>query len=215
MKRCPECNRTYPDETLAFCLIDGAILSAPYDPPATTQASSLPFSDSPPTEIIPAHLLPAQPVKRSSRQRYAAALTLLLFVVGVSALLLNLRRGSSTESAKAASSIQEPKQAKLSPTEVFIAFYEAAKRKDVAAIKELVSKSTLTTLEDEAKSKNISLDNFLAEQSQLGLPTTLPETRNEKIDGDIATLEFKREGAASWSKATFAKEGGDWKLNFK
>jgi hypothetical protein len=164
---------------------------------------------------IPAHLLPAQAVKKSSRRRYAVALTVLLFVVGASALLLNLRRGGSTESAKAASSIQEPKQAKLSPTAVFIAFYEAAKRKDVAAIKELVSKGTLIALEDEAKSKNISLDNCLAEQSQLGLPATLPETRNEKIDGDIATLEFKREGAASWSTATFAKEGGDWNLNFK
>ena len=32
MKSCPACNRTYPDDTLAFCLIDGSVLSAPYDP---------------------------------------------------------------------------------------------------------------------------------------------------------------------------------------
>lgn len=32
MKRCPTCDRTYPDDTLAFCLIDGSVLSAPYDP---------------------------------------------------------------------------------------------------------------------------------------------------------------------------------------
>jgi len=31
MKSCPTCNRTYPDDTLAFCLIDGSVLSAPYD----------------------------------------------------------------------------------------------------------------------------------------------------------------------------------------
>jgi hypothetical protein len=31
MKRCPTCARTYPDDTLAFCLIDGSVLSAPYD----------------------------------------------------------------------------------------------------------------------------------------------------------------------------------------
>lgn len=32
MKSCPVCKRTYPDDTLAFCLIDGSVLSAPYDP---------------------------------------------------------------------------------------------------------------------------------------------------------------------------------------
>lgn len=31
MKSCPKCNRTYSDSTLAFCLKDGSILSAPYD----------------------------------------------------------------------------------------------------------------------------------------------------------------------------------------
>ncbi|MGB7924203.1 MAG: hypothetical protein WCF57_13255 [Pyrinomonadaceae bacterium] len=35
MKNCPACKRTYSDETLTFCLVDGAILSAPYDPHAT------------------------------------------------------------------------------------------------------------------------------------------------------------------------------------
>lgn len=41
MKSCPACKRTYPDETLAFCLEDGSILSAPYDPDGT-QLISLP-----------------------------------------------------------------------------------------------------------------------------------------------------------------------------
>ena len=35
MKRCPECNRTYSNESFSFCLADGALLSAPYDPEAT------------------------------------------------------------------------------------------------------------------------------------------------------------------------------------
>lgn len=30
MKHCPQCNRTYADESLSFCLADGALLSAPY-----------------------------------------------------------------------------------------------------------------------------------------------------------------------------------------
>src|SRR2546426_2548765 len=35
MKRCPTCNRTYSDDTLSFCLMDGAILSAPHIPQET------------------------------------------------------------------------------------------------------------------------------------------------------------------------------------
>src|SRR6185369_6700680 len=34
MKSCPTCKRTFED-TFTFCLIDGAILSAPFDPLAT------------------------------------------------------------------------------------------------------------------------------------------------------------------------------------
>jgi hypothetical protein len=32
MKKCLKCNSTYSDETLTFCLLDGSILSDPYDP---------------------------------------------------------------------------------------------------------------------------------------------------------------------------------------
>lgn len=35
MKKCPQCSRTYPDDTLAFCLEDGALLSASYNPQST------------------------------------------------------------------------------------------------------------------------------------------------------------------------------------
>ena len=34
MKKCPACNRTFED-TLTYCLIDGSVLSAPFDPHAT------------------------------------------------------------------------------------------------------------------------------------------------------------------------------------
>lgn len=42
MKSCPACNRTYSDETLAFCLEDGSLLSAPYDSEETRLLSSAP-----------------------------------------------------------------------------------------------------------------------------------------------------------------------------
>src|SRR6266446_1461278 len=57
MKSCPTCNRTYPDDNLAFCLMDGSVLSAPYDP-SETRAAPPRSNEPPPTEVIGA---PAKP----------------------------------------------------------------------------------------------------------------------------------------------------------
>jgi hypothetical protein len=53
MKTCPECNRTYPDDTLAFCLVDGAILSAPFDPEATHRIPTPRSTNPQATEFLP------------------------------------------------------------------------------------------------------------------------------------------------------------------
>jgi len=52
MKSCPTCSRTYPDDTLAFCLIDGSVLSAAYDPDATQRAPARGGSNSTQTQIL-------------------------------------------------------------------------------------------------------------------------------------------------------------------
>lgn len=54
MKKCPQCNRTYSDDTLSFCLEDGALLSASYDHSETqspTVAMNAP--EIPPTVAMP------------------------------------------------------------------------------------------------------------------------------------------------------------------
>ena len=51
MKSCPTCNRTYPDDTLAFCLVDGSVLSAPYDPGKPDQAPA-PGRSGQPTQLL-------------------------------------------------------------------------------------------------------------------------------------------------------------------
>jgi len=52
MKACPTCNRTYPDDTLAFCLIDGAVLSAPYESGETKRIQPARQTNPPPTEVL-------------------------------------------------------------------------------------------------------------------------------------------------------------------
>lgn len=44
MKRCPTCQRTYANDDFSFCLADGTLLSAPYDP---KQTLILPTPDNP------------------------------------------------------------------------------------------------------------------------------------------------------------------------
>ena len=53
MKSCPNCNRTYADDTLTFCLDDGALLSAPYDPHATLLIPAERHTAPARTEILP------------------------------------------------------------------------------------------------------------------------------------------------------------------
>ena len=52
MKSCPACHRTFED-TLTFCLVDGSILSAPFDPRATHEQPGARHTSPPPTEVMP------------------------------------------------------------------------------------------------------------------------------------------------------------------
>ena len=98
-----------------------------------------------------------------------------------------------------------------SPTETMMALHEAAKTKDAETIKKLVSKGTLDLLELSARNKNISVDELLKQEN--GAPfQEMPETRNEKIFGDAATVEVKYNTSGQWETIPFVKEDGIWKV---
>jgi hypothetical protein len=94
------------------------------------------------------------------------------------------------------------------PTEGIKAFWDAAKKKDAAAMKKTISKRMLTELEAEAKRENKPFDEFLV---SVNLPDPL-ETRDEKIEGDNATIDVKTR-SGSWKKTKLVKEDGEWKLD--
>lgn len=105
------------------------------------------------------------------------------------------------------------KKAASTPTEAFQSFYNAAKAKDTATLKTLMSKQFLEEAEREAKSENKSLDDFIANESQKGLPAKMPEIRDEKVEGDKATIQIKSENTTNWSTVSFVKEDGGWKVS--
>lgn len=102
-----------------------------------------------------------------------------------------------------------------SPTATLKAFYDATQKKDAEGIKKTLSKGTIEMLEGFAKAQNKTLDDTLKEG--LTKDTSgekLPESRNEKIDGDKATLEVKNDKTGQWETVPFVKEDGMWKIAF-
>ncbi len=79
MKRCSQCGRTYPDDSLAFCLDDGSLLSAPYDPNATLRMS-------PPTNPKTTEVLPSRSM--SERARPGNKSLVLYLAIGLGALIV-------------------------------------------------------------------------------------------------------------------------------
>ncbi|MGI8788147.1 MAG: hypothetical protein ACR2HG_10340 [Pyrinomonadaceae bacterium] len=102
------------------------------------------------------------------------------------------------------------------PTQSHAAMYQAMKNRDIAAYKKTLAKCYLDTVAGFAKRQNISTDEFIKKSLELVPAASIktPEVRNEKINGDTATLEEKdfRQGEG-WNVATYLKEDGDWKFS--
>lgn len=98
-----------------------------------------------------------------------------------------------------------------SPTEVLKTLSESSKTKDVAAIKNSVSRGTLKLIEETAKVQNTTVDEVLRKDNAAPFKE-LPEMRNEKIEGDTATIELKNSTSGGWEAVPFVREDGVWKL---
>lgn len=98
------------------------------------------------------------------------------------------------------------------PTDAYKAAYAARKNKDVPGLKKLMSKEIIEFLTEigGAGEKKQTLDELLMELCEKQQAPTA-EARNEKIDGNYATIEYLDE-KGDWSTMDFVKEGGGWKL---
>jgi len=100
------------------------------------------------------------------------------------------------------------------PTATFKAYFDAQQKKDIATMKQTLSKTSLAMMEASAKQQGVTLDKMI--QAQLDHPASkidkLPESRNEKVTGDNATLELRNEEANRWDTMYFVKEDSKWKI---
>ncbi len=145
-----------------------------------------------------------------------------LFIIGSLgfALACNAPETKKADETKPAESNTEKKddakpvsETASTPTETMKSFLDALKKKDVKVIKASLSKASLAQYEKAAEAANKTLDEFILSDEDNSMKE-MPEMRNEKIDGDSATLEVKDPDTKKWDTVPFVKEDGAWKIAF-
>ena len=99
-----------------------------------------------------------------------------------------------------------------SPSGVLKQYVAASQKSDVAAMKSLLSKGSLELIEKSAKAQNSTADELLRRESSVKIKNAV-ETRNEKIEGDSASVEVKNETNGEFDmKMPLVRENGAWKI---
>ena len=79
-------------------------------------------------------------------------------------------------------------------------------------MKLLLSNASIKMHEQEAKAQGVTVDDIVKRETLFSESQTIVEYRNEKIDGDRATLQVKT-SYGSWETVPFVKEEGVWKID--
>jgi hypothetical protein len=98
------------------------------------------------------------------------------------------------------------------PIDTFKAYTAAIKKKDLTTMKLLLSESSRKMHEQEARARGVTLDDVIKTQTLFKEDQTSVKLRNEKIDGDKATLEVQN-SYGNWETLPFVKEEGIWKID--
>jgi len=98
------------------------------------------------------------------------------------------------------------------PSDTFKEYVKASKKKDTTAMKILLSSATMKMHEQEAKAQNTTVDDIVKRETLLAADQMTVEYRNEVINGDKASIQFKN-AYGSWETLPFVREDGQWKID--
>jgi hypothetical protein len=98
------------------------------------------------------------------------------------------------------------------PLETLKAYTTAIKKKDPTTMKLLLSDASIKMAEQEARAQNVTLDEIVKRETLFSENQTDVFFRNEKIDGDRATIEMK-DSFDKWNTVPFIREEGIWKID--
>ncbi|HUQ30993.1 MAG TPA: hypothetical protein VM095_02690 [Pyrinomonadaceae bacterium] len=116
-------------------------------------------------------------------------------------------------SSNTGSSVSTTKIDSSTPTSTFISYNKARINKDPEGVKQTITKQSWEN--GEGVSNNSTPPRTFAEDirnSRIYGGPTIPKMRNEKIDGDTATLEMYDDELNDWYVVPFIKEDGQWKI---
>ena len=98
------------------------------------------------------------------------------------------------------------------PLETLKTYTLAIKKKDTTTMKQLLSEGSLKMVEQEAKAQGVTPDEAVKRDTLFHEGQSTVEFRNEKIDGDKATIEMK-DSIGVWNTVYFVKEDDIWKID--
>jgi hypothetical protein len=100
-----------------------------------------------------------------------------------------------------------------SPTEGFKNLFAAVKSKDVEAIKANVSKKTMDLAQTVSAKNNTPLEKVYENGfTATTFAESLPEIRDERVNGDMGSVEVWNAKDKRWEDLPFVREDGSWKL---
>lgn len=106
----------------------------------------------------------------------------------------------------------QSEQQPSTPLETLKAYTRAIKKKDITTMKLLLSNETIKMHEQEAKAQNLTLDDIVKRETLFLPEQKVVEYRNEKIEGERATVEMKNQ-YGSFDTVYFVKEEDGWKID--
>ncbi len=100
------------------------------------------------------------------------------------------------------------------PIDTLKAYSIAAKQGDVPMMKKLISAQSLKLHEEQAKARNVSVDEILKTETLFPSSQKTFNFRNEKINGNNATVEVQND-YGEWETVYLVLEDGLWKIDKK
>jgi uncharacterized lipoprotein len=100
------------------------------------------------------------------------------------------------------------------PVETFKTYVTAVKLKDTTKMKLLLSSESIKMHEQEARAQSVTLDDIVQRDPLIMDGQKVVEFRNEKIEGETATLEVK-DSFGTWTILPFVREENGWKIDKK
>jgi len=98
------------------------------------------------------------------------------------------------------------------PFKTMEAYTQAIKKKDLTTMKLLLSADSIKMADREAKSQNVTLDEIIKRETLFSENQSTVKYRNEKIDGERATIEMM-DSFGAWNVVPFVREEGAWKID--